>query len=214
MTTIKRNAIRKWSTIGMAAMISLGTLAAVTPAHASSTSVPAVSTTVHPVTATPPVRAAAAAAKENGPAYIKSILALAKQGKVPKSSFVSGKTTIKEVHKVWGEPTLSGGGYETFNFGMGQGAYAVGISSKTGVIYDLRDFGQSIDPSMGIKSMTFTAVAAALGKPKEIKFIGNDKIYLYAAGSHQLKFVGPKSAPAGKTAHIDHINVYTPAANK
>ncbi|WP_219837278.1 YjgB family protein [Paenibacillus sp. R14(2021)] len=202
MTNIKQKSIRKWSTISLAAAISIGALSAVTPAHAAT-----------PVTAKPS-QAAAAVVKENGPAYIKSILALAKQGKVPKTKFISGKTLISEVHKVWGKPELSGGGYETYNFGMGQGAYAVGISSKTGVIFDLRDFGQSIDPSVGIKSMTFKSVIATLGMPKEVRFNGNDKIYLYPAGDHQLKFVGPMTAPAGKTAHIDHINVYTPKADK
>jgi Domain of unknown function (DUF4309) len=195
MKQATRKSLRKFTTIGMAAMISLGALAAVTPAHAASS------------------QPAAVAQAQSGPAYIKSILALAKKGKVPNCNFVSGVTNIKQVHKEWGRPEQSGNGYETYNFGMGRGKYAVGISSKTGNIFDLRDFGQSIEPSIGIKSMTFASVIATLGMPKAVKFSGSDKIYVYPAGEHLLKFVGPMTAPKGQSSHIDHINVYTPKAD-
>ncbi|MFC5649942.1 YjgB family protein [Paenibacillus solisilvae] len=198
MLHIKNKALRKWSKVSLAAMISLGALATVSP----------VSAAVGVKTET----AATAAVKNSTTAYVKSILALAKQGKVPGSTFVSGKTLISEIHKKWGDPTSSGNGYEFYNFGMGAGAYAVGVNKK-GVVYDLRNFGQAIDPTVGIKSLTFTSVITALGMPKEIRFIGTDKIYLYSAGDRQLKFVGPKTPVKGKAVHIDHINVYSPKAD-
>ncbi|NBD26874.1 DUF4309 domain-containing protein [Paenibacillus glycinis] len=189
--------LRIWSAIGLAAMISIGALAAVVPAHAASATKTA---------------AQAAATKENG--TIKNILAQAKQGKVQGSSFVSGKTNIKEVHKLWGASFESlGSGYERYDFSMGKGAYDFGISSKTGVVYDLRYYFPPTDPSRGLSKFTFNSVIDALGMPKEVKFNGNDKIYVYPAGDHQLKFVGSKTAPKGKSAYIDHVNVYTAKAD-
>ncbi|MBO7743512.1 YjgB family protein [Paenibacillus sp. MWE-103] len=189
--------LRKWSAIGIAAaVISLGTLASVIPAHAANSAKTA---------------AQAATTKDSG--RIKDILALAKQGKVQGSGFVSGKTNIKEVHKLWGASESLGHGYERYDFSMGKGAYDLGISSKTGIVYDLRYYFPLPDPDRGLSQFTFNAVIAALGMPKAVTFNGNDKIYTYTAGSHQLKFVGPKTAPKGQSSAIAHINVYTPKAN-
>ncbi|MFC4810291.1 DUF4309 domain-containing protein [Paenibacillus sp. GCM10023250] len=197
--------LRKWSAVGIAAaVIALGTLASVIPAQAAATAKTATTTTA---------KTAAQAAATNDTGRIKDILALAKQGKVQGSDFVSGKTNIKAVHKLWGASESLGNGYERYDFSMGRGAYDFGVSSKTGIVYDLRFYFPPTDPSRGLSQFTFNAVIAALGMPETVTFNGNDKIYTYTAGSHQLKFVGSKTAPTGKSSSIARINVYTPKAN-
>ncbi|SEN97337.1 YjgB family protein [Paenibacillus sp. OV219] len=154
---------------------------------------------------------------QKGSTYIKTIYKLASVGKIPGLNAIAGKTPISAVHYKWGGPEvggdLKGNHYEMYNFGMGQGAYGFGIN-KSGVIYDLRNFGQSIDQSVGVKSLTFASVIQTLGMPKEVRFTGTDKIYVYSpAKAYELKFVGPSKAAKGKVAHIDHINVYAAKAN-
>ncbi|RAP75700.1 YjgB family protein [Paenibacillus montanisoli] len=154
---------------------------------------------------------------QKGSVYIKNIYKLASEGKIPGLNAIAGKTPISAVHYKWGDPEvggdLKGNHYEVYNFGMGQGAYGFGIN-KSGVIYDLRNFGQSVDQTVGIKSLTFASVIKTLGMPKEIRFTGTDKIYVYRpARAYELKFVGPSKVVKGKFAHIDHINVYAAKAN-
>ncbi|WP_219837107.1 YjgB family protein [Paenibacillus sp. R14(2021)] len=149
--------------------------------------------------------------------YIKSIFKLASVGKIPGLNAIAGKTPISAVHYKWGEPDvggdLKGNHFEMYNFGMGKGAYGFGIN-KSGVIYDLRNFGTSIDRTGGIKSLTFASVIKTLGMPKEVRFTGTDKIYVYhPSKAYELKFVGPSKVAKGKIAHIDHINVYAGKAN-
>lgn len=196
-----------WGKITLAAVIAASTLTFIPqgkPANAA---------------AAAPKATVAAAAQSNvqtGSAYIKKIYALAKQGQIPGLNAISGKTPISAVHYKWGEPDTggkdTGNHYEFYNFGMGQGAFAFGVN-KSGVIYDLRNFGESVDQTVGIKSLTFTSVIAALGAPKEVRFSGGDKIYVYhPAAAYELKFVGPGTVAKGKVAHIDHINVYAAKA--
>ncbi|SFJ34585.1 extracellular solute-binding protein [Paenibacillus sp. UNC496MF] len=124
------------------------------------------------------------------------------------SDIVSGKTNIKEVHKLWGASWLNlGNGYERDALSMGGGTYDFGIGSKTGIVYDLRYYYPLPDPDRGLTQFTFNAVIAALGMPKAVTCNGNDKIYTYTAGRHQLKFVGSKTAPNGKSSSIAHINL-------
>ncbi|WP_308634065.1 YjgB family protein [Paenibacillus silvisoli] len=154
---------------------------------------------------------------QQGSTYIKSIYKLASEGKIPGLNAIAGKTPISAVHYKWGDPEvggdLKGNHYEVYNFGMGQGAYGFGIN-KSGVIYDLRNFGQSIDQTKGVKSLTFTSVIKTLGMPKEVRFTGTDKIYVYhPSKAYELKFVGPSKVAKGNIAHIDHINVYAAKAN-
>ncbi|MFD2613435.1 YjgB family protein [Paenibacillus gansuensis] len=199
LTTEKTNKFSKWTIAALTAVLAAGTMVSAVQVKAASQSPAAVQSKA-----------------ETGSAYIKKIYGLAKQGKVPGAPWISGKSTLTSIHKFWGKPTTgsgTGAHYENYNFGMGAGAYAIGVNSK-GTLYDLRDLGQSIDTSVGIKSLTFTSVIATLGMPKEVRFTGNDKIYVYTAGAYQLKFVGPSSVVKGHVAHIDHINVYSPQAAK
>ncbi|MBW7456990.1 YjgB family protein [Paenibacillus sepulcri] len=200
MYNIKKTTLQKWTKLSLAAIISVSSItAAAQIANAKAASTQSISSST---------------VKNSSSAYVKSLYALAKQGKIPGSDFVSGKTLIKDVHKKWGDPTLGPSNkYEFYNFGMGTGSFAVGVG-KGGVVFDLRTFGQNIDPTTGIKSLTFTSIISALGMPKEVRFSGEDKIYMYNAGSFQLKFVGPKSVAKGSIAHIDHMNVYSPKADK
>ncbi|SFI41400.1 protein of unknown function [Paenibacillus sp. UNC496MF] len=153
---------------------------------------------------------------ETGSAYIKSIYDLAKKGQIPGLQAIAGKTPISAVHYKWGTPdtggSQKGNHYEFYNFGMGRGAFGFGVN-KAGVIYDLRNFGQSVDQSVGIKSLTFASVIKTLGMPKEVRWNGTDKIYVYRpSAAYELKFVGPGTVVKGKIAHIDHINVYSAKA--
>ncbi|ANE48399.1 hypothetical protein SY83_21330 [Paenibacillus swuensis] len=187
--------MNKWSKVTLAALISVGSLATVAETHAEGSKNPVSATT----------------ANQAPNSYIKGIYTLAKQGKIPGTPFVAGKTLISTVHKTWGKPTKgpsAGNNYEFYNIGMGTGAFAFGVGSGD-VVYDLRAFGQNVDPNHGIKSLTFSAVISALGMPADIRFSGTDKIYVYHAGEFQLKFVGPMKVVKGKLGHIDHINVYS-----
>ncbi|SFJ24756.1 protein of unknown function [Paenibacillus sp. UNC496MF] len=153
---------------------------------------------------------------QTGSTYIKTIYSLAKKGQIPGLQAIAGKTPISAVHYKWGQPETGGdrkgNHYELYNFGMGQGAYGFGVN-KAGVIYDLRNFGQSVDQSVGIKSLTFASVIQTLGMPKEVRWNGTDKIYVYhPSAAYELKFVGPGTVVKGKIAHIDHINVYSAKA--
>ncbi|MFC4808087.1 DUF4309 domain-containing protein [Paenibacillus sp. GCM10023250] len=192
-----RKKLRIWSVIGLAAaIITLGVLASVIPAHAENEAKPV---------------AQSATTIDNG--RIKDILVLAKQGKVQGSDFVSGKTNIDEVHNLWGASEDLGNGYERYDLSMGKGAYDLGVSSKSGIVYDLRYYFPPTDPSRGLSQFTFNAVIAALGMPKAVTFNDNDQIYVYAAGNRQVKFVGSKTDPAGKAATIRYIDVYSPKAD-
>ncbi|SFS66763.1 YjgB family protein [Paenibacillus sp. BC26] len=161
--------------------------------------------------------ASASAGKNAQNDYIKSIYKLASEGKIPGLNAIAGKTPISAVHYKWGEPDvggdLKGNHYEGYNLGMGKGEYSFGVN-KSGVIYDLRNFGTSIDRTGGVKSLTFASVIKSLGTPKEVRFTGKDKIYVYhPSKAYELKFVGPSKVAKGKIAHIDHINVYAGKAN-
>lgn len=187
------------SKLALASLIAVSSMAAIsqTNAHAAS--------------------ADASLSAQKGSTYIKTIYKLASEGKIPGLNAIAGKTPISAVHYKWGDPEvggdLKGNHYEMYNFGMGQGAFGFGIN-KSGVIYDLRNFGESIDQSVGIKSLTFASVIKTLGMPKEVRFTGTDKIYVYhPAKAYELKFVGPSTVAKGKIAHIDHINVYARKAN-
>ncbi|MBP3963005.1 YjgB family protein [Paenibacillus lignilyticus] len=164
------------------------------------------------------VHAAAASASTNAQNdYIKSLYKLASEGKIPGLNAIAGKTPISAVHYKWGEPDvggdLKGNHYEGYNLGMGKGEYSFGVN-KSGVIYDLRNFGTSVDRTGGVKSLTFASVIKTLGMPKEVRFTGTDKIYVYhPSKAYELKFVGPSKVAKGKIAHIDHINVYAGKAN-
>ncbi|NBD26818.1 YjgB family protein [Paenibacillus glycinis] len=199
-------AMKTWSKLALAGLITAGSVAfaAQPQAHAASAT-----------SAQAPVPASLSA--QTGSTYIKTIYSLAKQGKIPGLNAIAGKTPISAVHYKWGQPDTGGDSkgnhYEGYNFGMGQGAFAFGVN-KSGIIYDLRNFGESVDQSVGIKSLTFASVIKTLGMPKEVRFNGTDKIYVYPVSSYELKFVGPSTVAKGKTAHIDHINVYSAKAAK
>ncbi|AZN41389.1 YjgB family protein [Paenibacillus albus] len=199
--------------IALAGLIAVSTIAATSSPNVHAASATPIATP----TATPTASAAQSLSAQKGSTYINTIYKLASVGKIPGLNAIAGKTPISAVHYKWGEPEvggkLKGNHYELYNFGMGQGAYGFGIN-KSGVIYDLRNFGQSIDQTVGVKSLTFASVIQTLGKPKEVRFSGTDKIYVYSpAKAYELKFVGPSTVAKGKVAHIDHINVYAAKAN-
>ncbi|QHW32504.1 YjgB family protein [Paenibacillus rhizovicinus] len=199
-----------WKTLGKLALAGLitagsGVLATSSQANAASAAQAATSASI-------PSNLSA----QTGSTYIKTIYKLAANGQIPGLQAIAGKTPISAVHYKWGEPDTGGGEkanhYEFYNFGMGQGAFAFGVN-KAGVIYDLRNFGESVDQTVGIKSLTFASVIKTLGMPKEVRFSGTDKIYVYhPSAAYELKFVGPGTAAKGKIAHIDHINVYSAKA--
>ncbi|MFC4811852.1 YjgB family protein [Paenibacillus sp. GCM10023250] len=199
---MNRPAWKTWGKLALAGLITAGavTFAAGTQANAASAA----------------KAASASLSAQTGSAYIKTIHNLAKKGQIPGLQAIAGKTPISAVHNKWGQPETGGGQkgnhYELYNFGMGQGAYGFGVN-KAGIIYDLRNFGQSVDRSVGIKSLTFTSVIQTLGMPKEVRWNGTDKIYIYhPSAAYELKFVGPGTVVKGKVAHIDHINVYSAKA--
>ncbi|REE94576.1 uncharacterized protein DUF4309 [Paenibacillus taihuensis] len=192
--------------LALAGLIAVSSMAAMSHSNVNAAS-----------TAAPAQSAATSLSAQKGSTYIKSIYMLASEGKIPGLNAIAGKTKISDVHYKWGIPDvggdLKGNHYELYNFGMGQGAYGFGIN-KSGVIYDLRNFGQSIDRTVGVKSLTFASVIKTLGMPKEVRYSGTDKIYVYHPSKlYELKFVGPSKVAKGQVAHIDHINVYAGKAN-
>ncbi|SFT04514.1 YjgB family protein [Paenibacillus sp. BC26] len=200
--TKTNSSLKIGSKLALAGLIAVGSMAAI--AHSD----------VHAAAAKPDTSSIKA---QQGSTYIKTIYALAKEGKIPGLNAIAGKTPISAVHYKWGDPEvggdLKGNHYEMYNFGMGKGAYGFGVN-KSGVIYDLRNFGQSVDQTVGIKSLTFESVIKTLGMPKEVRFTGTDKIYVYHPSTkYELKFVGPSKVVKGKVAHIDHVNVYAGKAN-
>ncbi|MBM7566568.1 YjgB family protein [Paenibacillus sacheonensis] len=204
MKSTNQSSLKLWSKLALAGVIVAGSAAFVPHPQAHAASATASTT-------------AASLSAQKGSAYIKTIYSLAKQGKIPGLNAIAGKTPISAVHYKWGEPDTGAGKgnhYEGYNFGMGKGAFAFGVNAS-GIIYDLRNFGESVDQSVGIKSLTFTSVIQTLGMPKEVRFNGTDKIYVYhPAAAYELKFVGPSTVAKGKVAHIDHINVYAAKAAK
>ncbi|QHT63533.1 YjgB family protein [Paenibacillus lycopersici] len=207
MNAITMNPVWKsWGKLALVAVITAGSVAFAAGPRANAAS------TAQTVSASVPASLSA----QTGSTYINTIYSLAKKGQIPGLQAIAGKTPISAVHYKWGEPDTGGDAkgnhYESYNFGMGQGAFAFGVN-KAGVIYDLRNFGESVDQSVGIKSLTFAAVIKTLGMPKEVRFSGTDKIYVYhPAAAYELKFVGPSKVAKGKIAHIDHINVYSAKA--
>ncbi|MET3847216.1 M56 family metallopeptidase [Paenibacillus sp. OAE614] len=68
---------------------------------------------------------------------IKDIATLAKKGRVKGADFVSGKTTIEDVHAAWGEPDrpwqpTDRYAYDSYSPGAGRGSYAFGIGQGEG----------------------------------------------------------------------------------
>ncbi|SDX70525.1 YjgB family protein [Paenibacillus sp. CF384] len=199
--TEARSSVKLGTKLALAGLIAVGSMAVITHSNVNAAS----------------VKAANTLSAQQGSTYIKNIYSLAKEGKIPGLNAIAGKTPISAVHYKWGAPEvggdLKGNHYEMYNFGMGQGAYGFGIN-KSGVIYDLRNFGQSVDRTVGVKSLTFASVIKTLGMPKEVRYNGTDKIYVYHPSTkYELKFVGPSKVVKGKVAHIDHINVYAGKAN-
>ncbi|GIO68855.1 M56 family metallopeptidase [Paenibacillus cookii] len=142
---------------------------------------------------------------------IKDIVALAKKGKVKGADFVSGKTTIDEVHSAWGEPDrpwqpTDRYAYDSYSPGAGRGTYAFGIG-RGEVVYDIRYFGSPMDESQALNQIAFSEIKRTLGKPSAIKTSGSDDILVYKLGDYELKFVGPH-----QTQRLDHISVYSPRA--
>ncbi|MGN7355751.1 M56 family metallopeptidase [Paenibacillus sp. SAF-054] len=142
---------------------------------------------------------------------IQDIYALAKKGKVKGADFVSGKTTIDVVHKLWGDPDRpwqpnDAYAYDTYSPGAGRGSYAFGIG-RGEVVYDIRYFGPGADESTAFRQISLAEIKQTLGKPSSIKTSGGDDILNYKVGEYELKFVGPQ-----KTGRLDHISVYSPRA--
>ncbi|HJF31148.1 MAG TPA: YjgB family protein [Sporosarcina psychrophila] len=140
---------------------------------------------------------------------IKEIYRLAKEGKVPGADFISGKDLIDKVHASWGEPDKpigAGDPYEGYSPGAGRGEFAFGIG-RGEVIYDIRSFGSSIDPSVDFSKISFEVIKQTLGNPAAIRKNDKDDILLYEVGEYELKFVGPHESRL-----LHHISVYSPKA--
>ncbi|MBB3128904.1 beta-lactamase regulating signal transducer with metallopeptidase domain [Paenibacillus rhizosphaerae] len=142
---------------------------------------------------------------------IKDIATLAKKGRVKGADFVSGKTTIEDVHNAWGEPDrpwqpTDRYAYDSYSPGAGRGSYAFGIGQGE-VVYDIRYFGSGIDESTDLSKISFQEIENTLGKPSSVKTSGSDDVLTYKEGDYELKFVGPHA-----TKRLDHISVYSPRA--
>ncbi|OZB96746.1 M56 family metallopeptidase [Paenibacillus sp. XY044] len=142
---------------------------------------------------------------------IKDMASLAKQGRVKGTDFVSGKTTIEDVHDAWGEPDrpwqpTDRYAYDSYSPGAGRGSYAFGIGQGE-VVYDIRYFGSGIDESTDLSKISFQEIENTLGKPSSVKTSGTDDVLTYKEGDYELKFVGPHASK-----RLDHISVYSPKA--
>ncbi|MCM2996766.1 DUF4309 domain-containing protein [Paenibacillus cellulositrophicus] len=142
---------------------------------------------------------------------IKDIATLAKKGRVKGADFVSGKTTIEDVHTAWGEPDrpwqpTDRYAYDSYSPGAGRGSYAFGIGQGE-VVYDIRYFGSGTDESTDLSKISFQEIEDTLGKPSSVKTSGSDDVLTYKEGDYELKFVGPHA-----TKRLDHISVYSPKA--
>jgi len=142
---------------------------------------------------------------------LKDIIARAKNGKVKGANFVSGKTTIEDVHSTWGEPDRPWQpndryAYDSYSPGAGRGTYSFGIG-RGEVVYDIRYYGSPMDESQAFNKISFTEIKRTLGTPSSVKTNGGDDILMYRLGNYELKFVGPH-----KTQRLDHISVYSPRA--
>ncbi|PQP91089.1 M56 family metallopeptidase [Paenibacillus sp. AR247] len=142
---------------------------------------------------------------------IKDIATLAKKGRVKGADFVSGKTTIEDVHAAWGEPDrpwqpTDRYAYDSYSPGAGRGSYAFGIGQGE-VVYDIRYFGSGTDKSTDLSKISFQEIENTLGKPNSVKTSGSDDVLTYKEGDYELKFVGPHA-----TKRLDHISVYSPKA--
>ncbi|KAF9137606.1 hypothetical protein BGX30_010089 [Mortierella sp. GBA39] len=141
---------------------------------------------------------------------IKDIATLAKKGRVKGADFVSGKTTIEDVHAAWGEPDRPWQPTDRYAYdyspGAGRGSYAFGIGQGE-VVYDIRYFGSGTDKSTDLSKISFQEIENTLGKPSSVKTSGSDDVLTYKEGDYELKFVGPHA-----TKRLDHISVYSPKA--
>ncbi|EFM09986.1 hypothetical protein PaecuDRAFT_2945 [Paenibacillus curdlanolyticus YK9] len=179
---------------------------------ADRTTTPSPNVTVHPVKTTKPTPTEATTDSQLRKQYVERIYKLAKSGKmVNAGDFVVGKTLIDEVHKAWGEPNKSEGGYDFYAPGMMKGTIAFGVG-RGDVVKEIRIFGTALDPIKDGVLLKVSDVKAALGKPSTTRTTGKQHILVYKTGSYELKFVYTPGKSNDPT--LDHINLFSPKAAK
>ncbi|EIT86948.1 hypothetical protein A374_01794 [Fictibacillus macauensis ZFHKF-1] len=131
----------------------------------------------------------------------------AKQGTMQErkhSTFVIAKTTMKAIHKQWGEPSTPRSKrqpFETYHAEMGNPGYAFSYY-KNDTLKEIRFLGTNVERKHGLGSVTPKLLIKEIGKPSKILTVPNthEKDYVYHRGSYDLHFIIGKD---GKAAHVN-----------
>ncbi|WP_127534393.1 YjgB family protein [Paenibacillus kobensis] len=144
--------------------------------------------------------------------FLDRVHQAARQGRmVNAADFVVGKTLIDEVHRQWGKPNRSEGGYDYYYPGMMKGSIAFGVG-RGDIIKEIRIADTALDPVKDGIKVKVSEVKSALGKPDSVRRVGRQKRLIYTLGEYKLLF--DYNPTASQNPELESISVFSPKAAK
>ncbi|MFB4167972.1 beta-N-acetylhexosaminidase [Virgibacillus sp. JSM 102003] len=137
---------------------------------------------------------------------IDKLFSLAKEGKVPNTSFVAGETKIEVVTDKWGDvkhsATTENGQYIEYP------KHNINMGYHDGTVFDIRLF------TSNLKKIRFNDIKKQRGQPDKTRYYKDDShdqiILVYQVSpNYQLKWVMPKPTDDKPNPKVHHISIFT-----